>query len=154
MPYSLNFWVHGQEKTLSSITERFMRPGITKDVKHMPYVWHGRFSCYAIDQKGWPCDAPFYVDRKMWCLPKKWEKDPHCGSWAPSDSRGISMHGTTLAFILSAQYHHPHQLSASKCILTISDYFTKFVEAFPMESKHAEGCCHTVQGRFCISAIF
>ena len=26
----------------------------------------------------------------------------------------------------------------------ISDYFTKFVEAFPMESKHAEGVATTL----------
>ena len=34
--------------------------------------------------------------------------------------------------------------SGSRYILTISDYFTKFVEAFAMESKHAEGVAATL----------
>ena len=38
----------------------------------------------------------------------------------------------------------PPSPSGSKYILTISDYFTKFVEAFPMESKHAEGVAATL----------
>ena len=43
--------------------------------------------------------------------------------------------GTTLGSILLVQYHHPH----SQYILTVADYSTKFVEAVPMPTKHAEG---------------
>ena len=50
--------------------------------------------------------------------------------------------------VVSPQHHigidfvgpiSPPSPSGSKRILTISDCFAKFVEAFPMESKHAEG---------------
>ena len=33
----------------------------------------------------------------------------------------------------------PPSIQGSQYILTVSDYFTKFVEAIPMQSKHAEG---------------
>ena len=33
----------------------------------------------------------------------------------------------------------PPSIQGSQYILTVTDYFTKFVEAIPMQSKHAEG---------------
>ena len=38
----------------------------------------------------------------------------------------------------------PPSSNGSRYILTISDYFTKFVEAFALESKHAEGVAATL----------
>jgi hypothetical protein len=100
----------GEKKTISRITERFYWVGIVKDVKELISS----------------CDECQRTNPKMVTATPELHPIPVKNPWF---HLGIDFIGPI----------QPSSAQGNRYILTISDYFTKFVEAAALPSKHAVG---------------
>ena len=119
----------GSKKTLARITERFIWPGVTKDVYHLVSVMKNSvFACinfYLSCKKVETCDECQRTGRKMSKAAPELHPVPVVSPWYHV---GIDFIGPLTPASQGCSY-----------ILTISDYFSKFVQAYAMETKHASG---------------
>jgi hypothetical protein len=104
----------GTKKTLARVTERFMWPGVTKEV-------------YAMIET---CDVCQRTSRKISNAAPELHPVPVVSPWYHI---GIDFVGPLTRSTQGNEY-----------ILTICDYFTKFVLANPMKNKQASGVAATL----------